>query len=89
MAKPSKPSPEEQRAAERARLVAESHSNPHAFFSFGECAVILGFGDKAMTRLSGAGAPVVFRKMNPAMVCAWIFANPDKIEKIGLEDENP
>lgn len=78
-AKKAEPTDEERRAA----LVIRSRENPHEFFSFEDCGIILGFGTKAMGRLNGAGAPVAFRKMNPALICQWIAQNPSVVAKIG------
>jgi hypothetical protein len=75
---------------ERMRLAREARENPHAFFSFEECGLIFGFSRWAMTRLNAAGAPVWFRKMNPAMVRAWMAENPEAAAKIcAEEDEQP
>lgn len=74
--------PSDAKAARRARLVAEANANPNAFFTFGDCGLILGFGENAMGRLSSAGAPVLFRKMNPAMIRAWVAANAEKVSKL-------
>ena len=87
--KPAQPSPRELEQAERARLAREASENPHAFFSFEECGVIFGFSRWAMTRLNAAGAPVWFRKMNPAMVRAWMAENPEAAAKICSEEEEP
>jgi hypothetical protein len=57
-------------------LIQRSRENPHEFFTFEECGVILGFGERSMGRLNAAGAPVAFRKMNPAMICRWIEEHP-------------
>jgi hypothetical protein len=76
-------------AVERLRLAQEARDNPHAFFSFEECGLIFGFSRWAMTRLNAAGAPVWFRKMNPAMVRAWMAENPEAAAKICAEEDEP
>jgi hypothetical protein len=76
------PSPAEIKAQRRVELIAEANANPNGFFAFGDCGLILGFGENAMGRLSGAGAPVLFRKMNPAMIREWVASNPDKVSKL-------
>ncbi len=76
--KKSAPTKEERRRL----LVVEARENPHAFFPFEECGLILGFGANAMTALHAAGAPKAFRKMNPAMVREWIANNQELIGKI-------
>ncbi len=73
--------------ARRSALVLRARENPHEFFSFEECGLILGFGTSAMGHLNAAGAPVAFRKMNPALICRWIAENPALVSKTGLEDE--
>ena len=70
--------------ARRARLIAEAAANPSAFFSFEETGIIFGFGDNVMTALVGAGAPQVFRRMNPPMVLRWIEHNQEQIKRLKL-----
>ena len=74
--------------ARRLALVNRATANPNEFFPFKECGIILGFGTKAMGCLNAAGAPVAFRKMNPALIVRWIAENPTLVSKIGMEDDD-
>jgi len=71
----------------RSTLILRARENPHEFFSFEECGLILGFGTTAMGHLNAVGAPVAFRKMNPALICKWIAENPTLVSKTGSEEE--
>lgn len=82
--KPPAPDPAE---IQRALLVQRARENPSEFFTFKECGLILGFGEKAMGVINSAGAPVAFRKMNPALICQWIKENPMKVSKMGGGEE--
>jgi hypothetical protein len=73
--------------AQRATLIKAAGENPHAFFSFEECGLIFGFSRRAVSRLSAAGAPVWFRKMNPDMVRQWMAKNPEAAAKASEEEE--
>jgi hypothetical protein len=66
----------------RAELVREARLNPFAWFTSEEVALICGFGADVMTALRALGAPVVGRKMNPALLQRWIESNSAKIGKI-------
>jgi len=76
-----------EREARRAALVQRSRENPNEFFSFEDCGLILGFGKTSMGALNAAGAPVAFRKMNPALTREWIAENPTLVAKGSDEDE--
>ncbi len=67
-------------------LVEAANVNPNAFFSYEETGIICGFGQDSMTALAGIGAPVAFRKMNPALLRAWIAENQSLIRKLEVEN---
>ncbi len=73
----------------REALIQRARANPHEFFTFEECGLILGFSTRAMGRLNAAGAPVAFRRMNPALVCAWIAQNQAILAQIGNDEDTP
>lgn len=92
--KPRKPknalrsSASEDKETRRVRLVAESVSNPNGFFTYEETGIICNFGQDSMSALAGLGAPVAFRKMNPALVRAWIAENQALIRKLDQMQED-
>lgn len=78
---------QEEKDAERARLVAAAQANPFRFFTSGEVGMMFDFGGDTMTTLRSLGAPVVARAMHPGLLLKWIEQNADRIPKIRGEDE--
>jgi hypothetical protein len=61
------------RRTSTAALIKSARENPFRFFTFEETAAICGWGEKVPGQLAGLGAPIVARKMNPALLMGVDF----------------
>ena len=63
-------------------VAQQAQENPFRFFSFQEVGEMFDFGRDTMTALVNAGAPVVAKKINPALLLKWLESNADEVGKV-------